>query len=246
MGKKDLLIDELKTIGQLDAKRMPRHIAIIMDGNGRWAKQQGLPRIMGHQEGRNSVKEIVRVCGELGIKILTLYAFSTENWKRPRYEVQGLMRLLSSTLKQETDDLLKNNVRLTVIGRISALPQGVQKILAQSIARTAGNTGLMLNLALNYGSRQEIVDAVNKIISNGITSVDEQKFSSFLYTARLPDPDLYIRTSGEMRMSNFLLWQSAYSEMYFTPVFWPAFRKKHLIQAIYEYQQRERRFGGRN
>ena len=223
---------------------VPQHIAIIMDGNGRWANARGLPRIAGHKAGVEPVHEAVRACAELGVKALTLYAFSTENWLRPKNEVSGLMRLLSWALKRETDELDKNNVRLRASGRLNRLPESVLAELKASIHKLKDNTGLILNLALNYGSRAEIVDAVNSLIQEGAKEITEEDISRKLYTAGLPDPDLLIRTSGEMRVSNFLLWQIAYSELYVTSVFWPDFRKKHLLEAIASYQSRERRFGG--
>ena len=228
----------------LDAGPIPRHIAIIMDGNGRWAKARGLPRAAGHKAGVQSVREAVRACGELGVKALTLYSFSTENWLRPKAEISELMRLLSWALRRETAELGKNNVRLMASGRLSGLPARVLRELEASIAKLKDNTGLILNLALNYGARAEIVDAVNALLKDGAKEITEEGVSSKLYTASLPDPDLLIRTSGEMRISNFLLWQIAYAELYVTPVFWPDFRKNHLIEAIAEYRRRERRFGG--
>ncbi len=229
---------------KIDMNRLPKHIAVIMDGNGRWAKERGIPHVMGHRAGGESAKEIIRTCGDLGIKVLTLYAFSTENWKRPAIEIKALMHLLVHTLKKEINDLVKNNVRLQVIGRPEAFPEKVTRVLDSSIARTEKCSGLVLNLALNYGSRQEIVEAVNTALKNKIERVDEEQFSRYLYTADLPDPDLLIRTSGEMRISNFLLWQLAYTELIFSPVYWPAFRKQQLAEAILEFQRRQRRFGG--
>jgi undecaprenyl diphosphate synthase len=215
-----------------------------MDGNGRWAVSRGRPRVFGHRAGVESVREAVRSCGELGVEVLTLYAFSTENWSRPRSEVSELMRLLAWALKREAADLDRNNVRLRVSGRVDGLPASVRKALDQSSAKLAGNTGLTLNLALNYGSRQEIVDAVNALLKAGVREVDESALASRLYTAGLPDPDLLIRTSGEMRISNFLLWQLAYAELYVTPVLWPDFRRNELIAAIQDFQGRDRRYGG--
>ncbi|MBI3299535.1 MAG: isoprenyl transferase [Elusimicrobia bacterium] len=228
----------------LDPKRLPKHVAIIMDGNGRWAKARGLPRVAGHKAGVESVRAATRACGELGIEALTLYSFSTENWLRPQDEVSELMRLLAWALKGETAELDKNNVRLRASGRISGLPEAVREELDRSMAKLAKNTGLILNLALNYGSRAEIVDAVNSLIKEGAREVDEAMIGGRLYTAGLPDPDLVIRTSGEMRISNFLLWQAAYAEFIVTPTFWPDFRKPDLHAALFEYQHRERRFGG--
>ena len=232
--------DRLKAKGNL-----PRHIAIIMDGNGRWARMRGLDRIEGHKAGRESVRDIVRACGELGIEVLTLYAFSVENWRRPRREVWALMRLLRDALYEEIEELDRNNVRLMAIGRLDGLPKASREALFWAMKRTEDNTGLVLNLALNYGGRVEIVDAVRRILEEGYKpeDVDEAVFSAHLYTAGLPDPDLLIRTSGELRVSNFLLWQMAYTEIWVTDVLWPDFRREHLYQAIEAYQQRERRFG---
>jgi len=228
----------------LDTARIPRHIAIIMDGNGRWAKQRHMPRLFGHRAGMESVREVVRGCRKIGVSYLTLYAFSSENWTRPTLEVRGLMQLLQQYLKKELAELHKNGVQLRTIGRIEALPQGAQKELAHAVKATADNKDLVLNLALNYGGRQEIVDACNQILKEGKQSVDEKEFARHLYTAHCPDPDLLIRTSGEMRISNYLLWQMAYTEFHMTPVCWPDFRQAHLIEAIADYQRRQRRFGG--
>lgn len=228
---------------RLDRARIPRHVAVIMDGNGRWAKKRGLPRLMGHRAGTESVREIVRAAGEVGVGVLTLYAFSTENWQRSAQEVRGLMRLLVHALRREVKELQKNNVRLGAIGRLDGLPADVQSTLRESISALQHNTGLRLQLALNYGGRQEIVDAVNTLLRSGATSVDEKSLSAHLYAADFPDPDLVIRTSGEFRLSNFLLWQSAYAELYVTPVFWPDFRRQEFYEALLNYQSRERRFG---
>lgn len=228
---------------------LPQHIAIIMDGNGRWARQRGLPRIAGHNEGINSVREVTRECGSLGIKVLTLYTFSIENWSRPANEVSDLMMLLMHTIRNEIDELDRNNVRLNLIGRLQDLPPEPLNDLQQGVERTQKNTGLVLNLALSYGSRTEILDATRNIaraVLNGklkIDEIDENLFSQYLYTKDLPDPDLLIRTSGEQRVSNFLLWQLAYTEIYVTPVYWPDFRTRELLEAIFDYQKRERRFG---
>jgi undecaprenyl diphosphate synthase len=227
----------------LDPSRIPRHIAVIMDGNGRWAKKRGLPRAAGHNAGVESVREIVKASSDLKVEILTLYSFSTENWLRPKEEVGELMRILGYALERETPELKKNNVRLKILGRSEALPKSVQESLARSVDSLKGNTGLLLNLALNYGSRQEITDAVNKLLAQGLASVSEKDISQALYTSGLPDPDLLIRTSGENRVSNFLLWQIAYAEIYVTPVYWPDFRKNDLIVALTDFQSRERRFG---
>jgi len=238
-----------KTIDKSELKIIPRHIAIIMDGNGRWAKQRGLPRIAGHREGINSVREITKICGEIGVKYLTLYTFSTENWSRPKTEVKALMTLLLSTIKKEIKELHKNDVKFSTIGDISILPKGTVKGLKEGEKLTFDNSGLNLILALNYGSRQEIISAVNNIVldikkgSLESNSIDENIFSSYLYTNNCPDPDLLIRTSGELRISNFLLWQSAYTEMYLTNTYWPSFRENELFTAIVDFQNRERRFG---
>ncbi len=231
-------------LSKIDRTRLPRHIAVIMDGNGRWAKKRGLPRLMGHRAGTESVREAVKVCGELGVEALTLYAFSTENWLRPASEVKGLMRLLVQTLRREVADLDKNNVRLRAIGRLSKLPPEVREELVRGQEALKGNTGLILTLALNYGSRQELVDAVQSLLDDGVKRVDEDEISRRLYTAGLPDPDLLIRTSGEYRLSNFLLWQSAYTELHISRDFWPDFRRRQMYEAILDYQSRERRFGG--
>ncbi|MBL7013205.1 MAG: isoprenyl transferase [Candidatus Marinimicrobia bacterium] len=233
----------------LSSGQIPNHIAIIMDGNGRWAKSRKLPRLAGHKEGINSVRKITRICGEIGVGILTLYTFSTENWSRPKTEVSALMKLLLKSIKQEVKELHKNNVRFTTIGDLNKLPNSTRKGIEDGIEKTKNNTGLNLVLALNYGSRQEILNAVEsltKCVQDGTLDpkdIDEEKFTSFLYTKSLPDPDLLIRTSGELRLSNFLLWQSAYTELYITETFWPAFREDALIAAIQEYQSRERRYG---
>ena len=238
-----------ENINRSHLKNIPKHIAIIMDGNGRWAKERGLPRIAGHREGINSVREITRICGEIGVKYLTLFTFSTENWNRPKREVKALMTLLLSTIKKEIKELHKNNVKFSTIGDISILPKSTEEGIKEGIELTYNNSGLNLILALNYGSRQEILSAVNNIISDinkkdiEIDSIDENIFSSYLYTNNCPDPDLLIRTSGELRISNFLLWQSAYTEMYLTDTYWPSFRENELFQAILDFQNRERRFG---
>ncbi len=223
---------------------LPRHVAVIMDGNGRWAAARGLPRVAGHKAGVDSVREIVRACGELGIEALTLYSFSTENWLRPKEEVGELMRLLGWALDKETLELDKSNVRLGAIGRLEALPKAVQDQLAKSIKELSKNTGLRLTLALNYGGRQEIMDAANKALAAGAKALDEAAIDANLYTTGLPELDLIIRTSGEMRISNFLLWQAAYAELYVTPTLWPDFRKPHLVEALDDFQKRDRRFGG--
>jgi len=229
--------------------RLPRHIAIIMDGNGRWARRHRLHRIEGHRAGAAAAKEIVRACGKLGIQVLTLYAFSIENWGRPKAEVNALMMLLEEYIQKEAQELVAHNVQFRAIGRLQGLPASVQERLYETIGLTQGNNGLILNLALNYGGRSEIVDAVQAMIleiqrgSLKVEELDEETFDRFLYTAGLPDPDLLIRTSGEMRLSNFLLWQSAYAELWITPILWPDFTPEHLMEAIAAYQKRERRFG---
>ncbi len=228
----------------LDPERLPRHIAVIMDGNGRWARARGLPRAAGHKAGVDAVRRVVRAASELGLGALTLYAFSTENWGRPSAEVGALMRLLSWALGREALELERNNVRLGAIGRLSDLPAAARKDLAAAVERLGKNTGLRLTLALNYGARQEIVDAVNAGLADGVRRFDEQSLAQRLYTADLPELDLVVRTSGEMRLSNFLLWQAAYAEFVATPVLWPDFDREHLIAAIREFQKRDRRFGG--
>ncbi len=229
---------------------LPTHIAIIMDGNGRWAKTRYLPRVEGHRNGVESVRAIVRACGELGVKYLTLYAFSVENWNRPKDEVDTLMKYLARFLKNEIGELNRSNVRLDVIGQIYRLPEFVQEQLAKTRAALERNTGLTLVLALSYGARVEIVEAVRSIATKvkqgdiDPAEITEQVISQHLYTRHLPDPDLLIRTSGEMRLSNFLLWQISYTELVVTPTLWPDFRKPHLCEAIEEYARRHRRFGG--
>ena len=238
-----------KIIDKSELNTIPRHIAIIMDGNGRWAKERCLPRIAGHREGINSVREITKICGEIGVEYLTLYTFSTENWSRPKREVKALMTLLLSTIKKEIKELHKNDVKFSTIGDISILPKGTIRGIEEGIKLTFNNSGLNLVLALNYGSRQEILSAVNNIVldinkgSLNSNSIDENIFSSYLDTNNCPDPDLLIRTSGELRISNFLLWQSAYTEMYLTNTYWPSFRKNELFTAIINFQSRQRRFG---
>ncbi len=229
---------------------LPQHVAVIMDGNGRWAKQRGLPRIEGHRQGAESARAIIRMAGELGIKYLTLYAFSAENWNRPKDEVDALMKYLIHYLKTETPELNKNNVRLEVIGQIWRLPDNVQEHLKKSITTLSKNNGLTLVMALSYGSRIEIVDAVRSIaekVRRGeleTADITEQVISQHLWTRGIPDPDLLIRTSGEMRVSNFLLWQISYAELVITPTFWPDFRKPQFYAALEEYARRNRRFGG--
>lgn len=236
---------------QLDPKRLPAHVAIIMDGNGRWAKQRNLPRIVGHKAGVNAVRTTVETCAQLGLEALTLYAFSVENWKRPRHEIDGLWRLLVVYLRRELATLMEHDIQLVAIGRLESLPDSIQNELQSVMTRTAGNRGMRLNLAINYGGRTELIDAVNSIIENAklegnldALEISEEAISSHLYTAGLKDPDLLIRTSGEMRVSNFLLWQIAYSELYVTDTLWPDFKRTSLLEAICDYQNRERRFGG--
>ena len=231
-------------------KEVPQHIAIIMDGNGRWAKARNLPRRDGHRAGADSIEECLKSCGDLGVKYLTLYAFSSENWKRPEAEVTALMGLLAHFLKEKTPSLMKNNIRLQVIGHFARLPQKNQKQLQDSIAKTATNNGLTLVVALSYGSREEIVDAAKILMEEARAGtmnpadLNTAIFSNYLYTAGMPDPDLLIRTSGECRVSNFLLWQISYAEIVITETLWPDFRREHLEAAITEYQRRHRRFGG--
>lgn len=233
----------------LAAGNLPRHIAIIMDGNGRWAKRRGLPRVAGHNEGVKSVKEAVTACGELHVQALTLYAFSQENWKRPSWEVSALMKLLMRTIHNELENLNTQNVRVKTIGHIELLPEKTLKQVLEAVETTKHNTGLVLNLALSYSGRIEIVDAVKRIVQDikhhrlETNQISEEAIARRLYTAGLPDPDLMIRTSGELRVSNFLLWQLAYTEIYVTDTLWPDFRKAHLYEAIRNYQNRERRFG---
>ncbi|MEP7194888.1 MAG: isoprenyl transferase [Saprospiraceae bacterium] len=233
---------------QIDLNKLPQHVAIIMDGNGRWAKARNMVRLLGHHQGIKSVREITECCTELGIKNLTLYTFSTENWNRPQDEVFGLMSLLIQTLKSELETLLKNNVRLITIGDISKLPDGTRQALEDAVYNTRNNSRMNLILALNYSSRNEITNTVNKIVDQVLKGtitapITEEHIISNLYTAGLPDPELLIRTSGEHRLSNFLLWQTAYTEFYFTDVLWPEFKSEHLFKAIIDFQSRERRFG---
>ena len=233
---------------QVNFDRLPRHVAVIMDGNGRWAAQRHLPRVEGHRAGIDSVRDIVESSARLGIKVLTLYAFSVENWKRPITEVSTLMSLLKRYLRLELNTLLRNDIRFGVIGREEELAPDVRRELKMAEEQTARNAGMLFNIALNYGGRAEIVEAARRAIASGITAsdLDEQRFSDFLYTAGQPDPDLLIRTSGEMRVSNFLLWQIAYAEIWVTDTLWPDFRKRHLLEAILAYQKRDRRYGGIN
>jgi undecaprenyl diphosphate synthase len=237
--------------GAIDPTRLPAHIAVIMDGNGRWAKRRNLPRAAGHRAGVEPVRTTVDTCARLGLQALTLYAFSTENWKRPRAEVDMLWRLLKIYLRREMPAIIRNNIQFTCLGRIEALPLHVREELESAIEQTSRNTGMRLNVAINYSGRTEIVDALNSIVDDARLEgrlsqlrIDEEAISAHLYTAGLPDPDLLIRTSGEMRISNFLLWQIAYSEIYITETLWPDFRRTDLLEAILDYQKRDRRFGG--
>ena len=230
---------------RIDFDRLPRHIAIIMDGNGRWAAARHLPRVEGHRAGIDAVRDTVETSARLGISVLTLYAFSVENWKRPDTEVTALMGLLKHYLRAELKSLLKNNIRFIVIGEADRLSPDIREELSRAEARTAQNTGMQFNIALSYGGRAEIVEATRRAMRSGIApdALDEEKFASFLYTAGQPDPDLMIRTSGELRVSNFLLWQIAYAEISVTDDLWPDFRARHLFEAILEYQTRDRRYG---
>jgi len=234
---------------QLDPHKLPRHVAVIMDGNGRWAKKKGLDRIAGHRKGVESVRDVVRTSRELGIKWLTLYAFSEENWKRPKYEVKALMSLLNRYLKAELNEMLDNGIRLACIGQTEKLPPDVQRTLWQIIEKTAHNKEMTLTLALSYGGRQEIVEAAKNMLRDieknrlHVKQITEERLSKYLYTSDIPDPDLLIRTSGEYRISNFLLWQIAYTEIYITPTLWPDFHKERYLEALLDYQKRERRFG---
>ena len=234
----------------IDAKSLPAHIAVIMDGNGRWARKRNLPRVAGHRAGIQAVREIVEASAELGVQVLTLYAFSTENWKRPRREIQTLMELLREYLGKELDHIHRNNIRFDTIGDTPQLGAAVQRELDRAIEQTQSNSGLRFNVALNYSGRNELVHAVNEILQEAkenprlLEGVTEEDFSKHLYTGDLPDPDLLIRTSGELRVSNFLLWQIAYSEIWVSDTLWPDFRKRHLYEAIIAFQKRERRYGG--
>ncbi|MFH1079421.1 MAG: isoprenyl transferase [Pseudomonadota bacterium] len=236
-------------MSDIDRQNLPRHIAVIMDGNGRWAQQHAMGRISGHRKGAEAVRATVRTCREIGIKVLTLYAFSTENWLRPEQEVKALMHLLEEYLRSELSEMLENGIRLTTIGDTEALKEPIKSILKETMAKTAHNLDMTLNLALSYGGRDEIVAAFKKMVLDVQTGnlspqgISKDTFPDYLYTAGLPDPDLLIRTSGEYRISNFLLWQSAYAEFYFTDVLWPDFNRDELFKAIAEYQRRERRFG---
>lgn len=235
---------------QLNSESLPSHIAIIMDGNGRWAKKRALPRIAGHKEGMETVRKITRAADDLGIKVLTVYAFSTENWKRPKKEVNFLMSLPDMFLNSFLPEIMERNIKMQVIGEIDGLPEYTKKPLIRAIEETKNNTGLILNFAMNYGSRHEIVSAVQKIVADAkegkvqVDSIDESLINQYLMTSNLPEPDLLIRTSGELRLSNFMLWQLAYTELWFTDTLWPDFSKEDLYEAIFAYQNRNRRFGG--
>jgi undecaprenyl diphosphate synthase len=244
---------EAALVARIDFDRLPRHIAIIMDGNGRWARQRSLPRVAGHRAGIAAVRDVVETSARIGCEVLTLYAFSVENWKRPRAEVSTLMSLLREYLRKELETLLEHDIAFNVIGRIEELPEAVRRDLEETRARTRDNRGMTFNVALSYGGRTEIVDACNRLLRDrleaapragaGTEPIDEAAFERYLYTAGQPDPDLLIRTSGELRISNFLLWQIAYSEIWVTETLWPDFRRGELLQAIVDYQKRERRYG---
>jgi undecaprenyl diphosphate synthase len=238
--------EEERILGQLDLSRLPRHVAIIMDGNGRWAKQRHLPRVAGHRSGIAAVRDTIETAARLGIEVLTLYAFSRENWKRPRTEVDTLMGLLREYLGKELDTLMENNIRFRVIGQVGDLPEPIQEELSDAMEKTSGNTGLLFNIALSYSGRGEIVEACRALLKEraAAESLTEEAFSRHLQTAGQPDPDLLIRTSGELRISNFLLWQIAYAEIWVTDTLWPDFRRRHLLQAVLDFQRRERRYGG--
>lgn len=242
-------LTEARLIAEIDLDRLPRHIAVIMDGNGRWAKKRRLPRIAGHRAGIKAVRQVAEACLRLGVPYLTLYAFSVENWKRPESEVKMLMDLLREYLGKEIGELNRQNIRLRVIGRVHELPRLVQRDLERALHETAKNTGMILTFALNYGARAELTDAVRELVEraqrNGeAINIDEETVSAHLYTRDMPDPDLLIRTSGELRVSNFLLWQIAYSEIWVTDTLWPDFSQLDLFNAVLEYQKRERRYGG--
>jgi len=244
--------DEARLLAELDAERLPQHVAIIMDGNGRWARRRHLPRVAGHRAGVSSARTVIETCARLHIPALTLYAFSMENWRRPKAETDFLMRLLREYLRKELPVIHKNNIRLIIIGRAEDLPLAVREDVTRAMELTQRNTGMSLAVALNYGGRAELVDAFNRILDsvrhNGLAGarVDEETISQHLYTAGLPDPDLLIRTSGEMRVSNFLLWQIAYAEIYVTETLWPDFTRAQLYEALLDFQKRERRYGGLN
>ncbi len=242
--------EEGRLLAQIDANKLPQHIAVIMDGNGRWAQRRHLPRIAGHRAGVQTARVVIETCARLNIPALTLYAFSMENWRRPKAEIDFLMRLLREYLRKELPVIHRNNIRFMVIGRGDQLPEAVRTDVERAMQQTAGNSGMRLAVALNYGGRAELVDAFNRILdrvrNNGLANarVDEEMISQHLYTAGLPDPDLLIRTSGEMRVSNFLLWQIAYAEIYVTETLWPDFTRAQLFEALLDFQKRERRYGG--
>lgn len=234
----------MKFLGiELDEDKIPRHVGIIMDGNGRWAQKRGLPRIFGHRAGAKTVKLITETSVKLGIKCLSLFAFSTENWQRPKDEIKNLFKLLRNYIKKEENNLLKNNIKVVISGDISKLDEVTRNMLKKLEEKLKNNTGLILNLCINYSGRSEIINAVNKILNSGIKKIDEEKFEKFLYTKDLPELDFLIRTSGELRISNFMLWQLAYTELYFTKTLWPDFTPKEFVLAIKDFQNRERRFG---
>ncbi len=246
----DLEGKEKQLLELIDEKKTPYHVAIIMDGNGRWARKKGLPRIAGHRAGIDSLRETIRIARNIGVKILTVYAFSTENWKRPKAEVKFLMMLPEEYLQKEIEELCANNVKIMLLGEIKDLPENTRKALEAAMKRTKGNDGMVVNFAINYGGRGDIVRAVKRIsrllLHGDIKEdeIDENKISRYLYTEGCPDPDLLIRPSGELRISNFLLWQIAYTEMWFTDIYWPDFKKVNFLQAVYDFQQRNRKFGG--
>jgi len=240
------MVSEAQAEKATEQLRIPHHLAIIMDGNGRWAKARGLPRLAGHRAGTENLRRILRACGELGIKILTIYAFSTENWERPDSEVRGLMSILERVIDRELKELNRNGVRICHVGRLEGVSERLQAKIQHALQVTVHNDRLILNVAFNYGGRAEIVDAVRRIVADGVPAdqIDEALFSRYLYTGGQPDPDLIIRTGGELRVSNFLLWQGAYAEYYVTPTYWPDFDRQELVKALEHYSQRERRFGG--
>ncbi|MDA8126092.1 MAG: isoprenyl transferase [Deltaproteobacteria bacterium] len=244
-----MLNDLREKMKEIDPERLPRHVAIIMDGNGRWAESHALGRVMGHRKGAESVRVAVKTCRELGIRYLTLYAFSTENWNRPQTEVSALLKLLGEYLDNEVQGLMDQDIRLAAVGCLESLGESVLAKLREATARTAGNQSMVLNLALSYGGRDELTAAVNRMVADALAgklapqAITQESVAGYLYTAGMPDPDLLIRTGGECRISNFLLWQMAYTEFYFTEVLWPDFRESHLLKAVAEYQRRERRFG---
>ena len=240
--------EEAHILEKLDLERLPRHIAVIMDGNGRWAQKRHLPRVAGHRAGTQSARTTIETCARLKVEALTLYAFSVENWRRPKAEIEFLMQLLREYLRKEMPLIQRNNIRMRFLGRPDELPDGVRKDTREAMEATASNTGMVLSIALNYGGRAEIVDAMNAILAerngHGTAAITEEQLSKYLYTANLPDPDLLIRTSGEMRVSNFLLWQIAYAEIFVTETLWPDFNRARLLEALVDFQGRARRYGG--